>query len=83
VAARISPSTVCATSIPFTSCFRVRATVATNTLDAPARSKTRAHSETVVPVVKTSSISRTSRPAISCGRETTKPRGCFRGAGAA
>lgn len=54
--------------MPFTSSFSVRATVATNILDAPARSKTRAHSETVVPVVNTSSTSRISRPAISSGR---------------
>ena len=52
----------------FTSSFSVRATVATNILDAPARSSTRAHSDTVVPVVNTSSTSRISRPAISSGR---------------
>ena len=56
--------------MPFASAFRVRATVATNTLDAPARRKTRAHSETVVPVVNTSSTSRISRPAISSGLAT-------------
>ena len=41
--------------------FNVRATVATHTRAAPARSRTRAHSDAVVPVVKTSSTSKMSR----------------------
>ena len=41
--------------------FNVRATVATHTLAAPARIRTRAHSEAVVPVVKTSSTNKMSR----------------------
>ena len=40
--------------------FSVRATVATQTLVAPARRNTRAHSDTVAPVVYTSSTSSTS-----------------------
>src|SRR5579863_5346452 len=54
----------------WTSYFNVRATVATYTFDAPARRNTRVHSETVVPVVKTSSTNRISRFAIASGRAT-------------
>ena len=49
------------------SALRVRATVATYILDAPARSSTRAHSETVVPVVNTSSTRRTAPPVTKLG----------------
>jgi len=44
------------------SAFKIRAPVATYTLDAPAGRKIRAHSQTVVPVVKTSPTSRIPRP---------------------
>src|SRR4029077_13803746 len=53
-----------------TSSLCVRATVGTNNLDAPARPKTRGHSEAVVPVVNTSSTKRISRPSIASGRDT-------------
>src|SRR5215469_14982023 len=55
-----------------TSSFRVRATIATQTLAAPARRKIRAHSEAVVPVVNTSSTNRTTLPARSCPLVTAK-----------
>ena len=42
--------------------FKVRATMATYTLDAPARRKIRARSQTVVPVVMKSPTSRIPRP---------------------
>ena len=51
--------------------FSVRATVATHTRAAPARSRTRAHSDAVVPVVKTSSINKMSRFNIRVGSFTT------------
>src|SRR5437867_662923 len=46
------------------------ATVATQTRAAPERRRIRAHSETVVPVVKTSSTNRISRFWISAGAST-------------
>ena len=52
--------------------FKVRATVATHTRAAPARRSTRAHSEAVVPVVNTSSMSKMSRFTIRAGSLTAK-----------
>src|SRR3989304_1493712 len=49
-----------------------RARVRTPTALAPASSNTRAHSATVAPVVKTSSISSTCRPATAADRDSVK-----------
>ena len=54
---------------PYQAVLSTRATVA-YTLAAPARRSTRAHSEIVVPVVKTSSTSRMSRPRTALASRT-------------
>ena len=52
--------------------FITRATVATQTRAAPALRRTRAHSPTVVPVVRTSSTTKMSRPRTSSGRHSKR-----------